>query len=91
MKDLKKILNDWEEECDGCLEKGCQLFLSVVQIKFSVVDVDTDRDRHPRQNDPDPADPERYQFHAIEKVGKLNFFLENFNMLSKILIYDTFV
>lgn len=22
VRDLKKILNDWEEECDGCLEKG---------------------------------------------------------------------
>ena len=22
VKDLKKILNDWDENCDGCLEKG---------------------------------------------------------------------
>lgn len=22
VRDLKKILNDWDEECDGCLEKG---------------------------------------------------------------------
>lgn len=21
VRDLKKILNDWDEECDGCLEK----------------------------------------------------------------------
>ena len=22
VRDLKKILNDWDETCDGCLEKG---------------------------------------------------------------------
>ena len=22
VRDLKKILNDWDEVCDGCLEKG---------------------------------------------------------------------
>ena len=22
VRDLKKILNDWDENCDGCLEKG---------------------------------------------------------------------
>ena len=22
VKDLKKILNDWDENCDGCLEKA---------------------------------------------------------------------
>ena len=22
VRDLKKILNDWDEGCDGCLEKG---------------------------------------------------------------------
>ncbi len=22
VRDLKKILNDWDEICDGCLEKG---------------------------------------------------------------------
>jgi hypothetical protein len=22
VKDLKKILSNWDEECDGCLEKG---------------------------------------------------------------------
>jgi len=22
VKDLKKILSEWDEECDGCLEKG---------------------------------------------------------------------
>ena len=22
VKELKKILNDWDEGCDGCLEKG---------------------------------------------------------------------
>ena len=41
VKDLKKILNDWDETCDGCLEKGdfIRKFLlvsydSVVYLEF---------------------------------------------------------
>jgi hypothetical protein len=33
-----------------------------------------DRDRHPGHADPDPADPNRYEFQAKEKAGKVNFF-----------------
>jgi hypothetical protein len=36
-------------------------------------------------------DPDRYQFNSNEKVDKVDFFPENFNMLSKTLkTYDTF-
>jgi hypothetical protein len=37
-------------------------------------------DRHPGHADPDPADPDRYQFQAYEKVDKGNFFPQNFNI-----------
>jgi hypothetical protein len=51
-----------------------------------------DRDQHPGHTDPDAADPYRYKFQANEKVDKVDFFPENFNVLSKILkTYDTFV
>ncbi len=33
--------------------------------------------RHPGHDDPDPADPDRYQLKADEKVDKVNFFQEN--------------
>jgi hypothetical protein len=33
-----------------------------------------DRDRHPGRADPNPADPNRYEFQANEKDGKVNFF-----------------
>jgi hypothetical protein len=52
---------------------------------------DLDRDRHPGHADLNPADPNRYQFQANEKAGKVNFFPDNFNMLSKTQKnYDTF-
>jgi hypothetical protein len=41
--------------------------------------------------DPDLADLDRHQFQANQKVNQVDFFPENFNMLSKILkTYDTF-
>ncbi len=35
-------------------------------------------DRHPGHADPHPADPDRYQFQANEKIDKLNFCPEKF-------------
>jgi hypothetical protein len=46
---------------------------------------DPGRDRHPGHADPDPANPDRYQVQANENVEKLNFFPENFNIVSKIM------
>jgi hypothetical protein len=54
-------------------------------------DPDQDRDRNPDHADSDPADSDRYQFQADENVDKLNFFPENFNMLSKILKIATYL
>ncbi len=45
---------------------------------------DPDGDRHPVQ-----ANPDRYRFQANEKVDTLIFFLENFNILAKILKIST--
>jgi hypothetical protein len=47
---------------------------------------DPDRDQHPGHADHYPAHPDRYQFKSTgnEKVDQLNFFPENFNIVTKI-------
>ncbi len=66
---------------------------------YGVVDLDPDRvgstsilpDRdRDRVRNPEHADPDPDQFQAGENVDKLNFFPENFNMLSKILKIATY-
>ncbi len=43
-------------------------------------DTDPDRDWHSGHADPDPADPNRFQFQANEKGDKLYFFPKNFKL-----------
>ncbi len=44
----------------------------------SIIAPDPDRGRNPGHADLDPADPDRYQFQANEKVEKLKFFPRKF-------------
>ncbi len=41
-------------------------------------------ERHPGHAHPNPTDHNRYQFQANEKVYKVDFFPENFNLLTKL-------
>jgi hypothetical protein len=79
-------------------------FVKMATIIFSShfygdVDLDPGPDRlgttsflpNPEHADPDPADSDRYQFQADEKVNKSKNFPENFNMLSKILKIVTYL
>jgi hypothetical protein len=59
--------------------------MRIGRIRSIFLDPDPDRDRHPEHADPDSADSDRYHCQAYEKVYKLYFFPQYFNMLSIIL------
>jgi hypothetical protein len=48
---------------------GTVPYSAVLWIRIRIILLD--RDRHPGHADPDAANPNRYPFHANDKVGKL--------------------